>query len=166
MERVAPTSAVPQHHHKTVVGWSILAFLHDGTEQLVNRPSDSDEQGCYYSGKKKQHTLKNVVLIGEESHICFLSTSYGRTWHDKVMTDQEHKMLPAHSILYQDMVFQGLAVVDVPIMQPKKKPRGANSTTDENCKHPNVDWTCHWQRKTLSNCQRHTLLVPCTSMIS
>ena len=38
-------------------------FWHDGTERPIHRPTDPEEQQEYYSGKKKCHTLKNLLVI-------------------------------------------------------------------------------------------------------
>ncbi|WP_392530078.1 transposase family protein [Nostoc sp. C117] len=37
-------------------------LLVDSMEQPINRPSDDKEQQKYFSGKKRQHTLKNQVI--------------------------------------------------------------------------------------------------------
>lgn len=40
------------------------ALLHDGAERKIPRPVvDPDKQKEQYSGKKKRHTVKNVVII-------------------------------------------------------------------------------------------------------
>jgi DDE superfamily endonuclease len=62
-------------------------FGPDGTERRVGRPHDPTEQTRHYSGKKKCHTVKHVLLINAVLTILFLSeTSAGRT-HDKRMAD-------------------------------------------------------------------------------
>lgn len=106
-------------------------FFHDGTERPINRPSDPDEQRFHYSGKKKQHTLKNLLLIADTCWITFLSTTYEGSWHNKAMADCEAYVLPTDTILYQDLGFQGFAVAGVTIAQPKKKPRGGELQPDE-----------------------------------
>ena len=47
-------------------------FVHDGTERPIQRPKDAEEQQEYYRGKKKGHTLKNLLVINETCHMCFL----------------------------------------------------------------------------------------------
>ena len=42
-----------------------LAVVIDSFEQRVQRPRDRDEADGYYSGKKKQHTLKSQVAVDE-----------------------------------------------------------------------------------------------------
>lgn len=103
-------------------------FCHDGTERPIQRPGDPDEQTEYYSGKKKCHTIKNILLIDDQCIIHFLSATYAGKWHDKSLVDDEHYQLPAGSVLYQDMGFQGFTVADVLIQQPTKKPRGGDLT--------------------------------------
>ena len=53
-------------------------FGHDGTERRVGRPHDPTEQTRYYSGKKKCHTVKNVLLINAVLTILFLSADLCR----------------------------------------------------------------------------------------
>lgn len=44
-----------------------LAVIVDSFEQRVQRPRDQEEADRYYSGKKKQHTLKSQVAIDTDS---------------------------------------------------------------------------------------------------
>ncbi len=62
--------------------------------------------------------------------IRFLSATYAGKWHDKSLVDDEAYELPAGSVLYQDMGFQGFSVAGVQVEQPTKKPRGG-ALTDE-----------------------------------
>src|SRR5438105_3883808 len=48
-------------------------FCHDGTERRIQRPKDPTQQKSHYSGKKKGHTVKNVVLVDKHLTIQFLS---------------------------------------------------------------------------------------------
>src|SRR5439155_25132197 len=48
-------------------------FAHDGTERRLVRPQDPAEQTECYSGKKKDHTVKNVLLVHALLIILFLS---------------------------------------------------------------------------------------------
>ena len=106
-------------------------FFHDGTERPINRPSDPDEQAWYYSGKKRCHTLKNLLMIDIVCIIRFLSATYEGKWHDKSLADDNEYRLPPGSTLYQDMGFQGFRVQDVEIQQPTKKPRGGELTPEQ-----------------------------------
>jgi hypothetical protein len=108
-----------------------LLFLHDGTERTVVRPKDKSLQKLYYSGKKRSHTLKNILLSQANCKIIFLSPTCEGKKHDKKAADQASYQLPAGSTLYQDTGFQGFSLVGVTIIQPKKKPRAQELTEAE-----------------------------------
>jgi hypothetical protein len=40
---------------------SVPPFCHDGTQRRIQRPKDANQQTSHSSGKKKCHTVKNVV---------------------------------------------------------------------------------------------------------
>ena len=106
-------------------------FLHDGTERAIVRPKDTELQKLYYSGKKKVHTLKNLLLINALCKIIFLSATEEGKKHDKKVADEAQYTLPQDSLLYQDTGFQGFSVTGVVIVQPKKKPRGKELTNED-----------------------------------
>ena len=107
---------------------TILLFFHDGTERPIVRPKDKRLQKLFYSGKKKQHTLKNIVLINARGKIFLLTLTCEGKKHDKRAAVEADYRLPEGSLLYQDSGFQGFSLVGVTIIQPKKKPRGKTLT--------------------------------------
>jgi hypothetical protein len=100
-------------------------FFHDGTERAINRPKDPEEQKLYYSGKQKQHTVKNDILINETCKILFLTDTVEGKKHDKKLADEAGYRVPEGSVLLQDTGFQGFSLTGVVILQPKKKPKGS-----------------------------------------
>jgi hypothetical protein len=110
---------------------SLLPFFHDGTERPIQRPKDPEEQQEYYSGKKKCHTLKNLLVINETCHVCFLSHTYEGKASDKSMAELVGYTLPPGSCLDQDKGFQGFFLPGITIVQPKKTPRGGELTPPE-----------------------------------
>ena len=68
-------------------------------------PQDPVEQKESYSGKKKDHTVKNVLLVNAPLTILFLSETYGGRAHDKRIADATPYPLPAGSRLLQDLGF-------------------------------------------------------------
>jgi hypothetical protein len=105
-----------------------LEFLIDGTERPINRPKDPNEQEDVYSGKKKRHSVTNVVISERKGKVLFLSETYGGRVHDKAICDGEEYEFPEGSTLWQDTGFQGFAPAGVTIRQPKKKPRNQSLT--------------------------------------
>ena len=106
-------------------------YFQDGTERAIPRPKDQEIQRAYYSGKKKSHTIKNVVIVNEQAKIVLLTLTCEGKKHDKKVSDEAGFSLPAGSCLYQDTGFQGFALEDITIVQPKKKPRGKELTQEE-----------------------------------
>jgi hypothetical protein len=77
-----------------------------------------------YSGKKKDHTVKNVLLVNAPLTILFLSETYGGRAHDKRIAEAAPYPLPAGSRLLQDLGFLAFALPQVEILMPTRKPRG------------------------------------------
>ncbi len=78
-------------------------------------------------------------MIDTRSIIRCLGATYEGKWHDKALADDETYRLPAQSMLYQDMGFQGFTVAGVIIVQPKKKPRGDDLTAEEKEKNQRIN---------------------------
>ena len=108
-------------------------FLQDGTERPIVRPKNKDEQKLYYSGRKKGHMLKNILLINVLCRVIFLSQTCEGKKHDKKAADEAGygKKFPKGSRLGQDNGFQGFDGGDAEIIQPIKKPKGRNLTEEE-----------------------------------
>ena len=106
-------------------------FFHDATERPIQRPKDPEVQKAYYSGKKKQHTVKNNLMINAKSKVVLLTPSCEGRIHDKRIAETIGYSPPSGSILYQDSGFQGFTCPDVTIVQPKKKPKGQELTVEE-----------------------------------
>jgi hypothetical protein len=106
-------------------------YFQDGTERAIPRPKDQEMQRFYYSGKKKRHTIKNNVIINEQCKIVLLTLTCEGKKHDKKVSDEAGFELPSGSCLYQDTGFQGFALEDVLIVQPKKKPKGKELTQED-----------------------------------
>lgn len=104
----------------------------DGTERPINRPKDDEKQKKYYSGKKKRHTVKNLIIIGnDDREVKYLSDTVEGKKHDKKAMDESIIVFPKDSTVYQDTGFQGHDPEDVNTVQPQKKPRGKELTSEE-----------------------------------
>lgn len=112
-----------------------VSFFHDATERPIQRPKDRDAQRACYSGKKKQHTVKNNVLITTDSKVLLLTPSYEGRIHDKRIADRTVYSLLEGSCLYQDSGFQGFSVAGVKMIQPMKKPKSRDLTDQEKAKN-------------------------------
>ena len=115
------------------------------------RPTDSDRRKAYYSGKKKQFTLKTQMVSDGDHHIWAISEAVPGTIHDKKLSDQVHTLdrLPDGCDADADKGYQGLAAqVDLvtvvnpetgttqtlprlTVNTPHKKPKGEELTEDQ-----------------------------------
>ncbi len=83
-------------------------YIIDGTERRRQRPKNPEKQALQYSGKKKAHTDKNVVVVHTRSkRVAYLGPTWPGKTHDKKAADQEHIVYPRRTVLRQDTGFQG-----------------------------------------------------------
>lgn len=63
----------------------------DGTERPKRRPKNPVKQKAEYSGKKKRHTKKNIIISDPTTRrVLFLSHTRDGTVHDKKIIDEEY----------------------------------------------------------------------------
>jgi hypothetical protein len=94
----------------------------DATERRRQRPKNPEKQAAHYSGKKKTHTDKNVVVTNARSkRISFLSGTYAGKTHEKRIADRESISYPPETELYKDTGFQGYEPAVKKTCQAKKK---------------------------------------------
>ena len=116
-------------------GRYVPPFCHDCVERPIERPVEDEKQRRHYSGKKKDHTLKNYLVTNQRCRIDFLSPTVEGTVSDKVLADRCRLSFPLDSGLLQDAGFQGYypdnALEEVEILQPYRKKRGKGRTPFE-----------------------------------
>jgi hypothetical protein len=109
-------------------GWSPRLII-DGTERRRQRPKDPEKQAAHYSGRKKVHCDKNVIVVEVGSkRVDYLSGSHAGRVADKGIADREGITYPPGTVLYKDSGFQGYEPTGAKTRQAKKKAggRGAN----------------------------------------
>lgn len=93
----------------------------DAAERLLQRPVDPDKQTQKYSGKRKTHTDKNLLLVNENTKkVVYLSATVDGKKHDKKLADESRISYPNNASLTQDTGFQGYQPEEVLVEQPKK----------------------------------------------
>ena len=96
----------------------------DGVERRRQRPKNPKIQAIHYSGKKKGHFDKNVVVVNTQSkRVSFLSPTLPGSVHDKALADHVNIHYPNNTTLRSDLGFQGYAPQVREHLQPKKSPR-------------------------------------------
>jgi hypothetical protein len=111
----------------------------DGTESPIQRSSDNEKQKESYSGKKKAHTRKNIVITDINRWIGFLSPPEEGKNHDYSIFKRlfPPKIFPKGITLWLDLGFTGVNkdYPDASVIMPKKKPRGKELTDEEKAKN-------------------------------
>jgi hypothetical protein len=93
----------------------------DGTERRRQRPKKAEKQTLHYSGKKKIHSDKNIVIATvKRKRVSYLSQTYPGKTHDKKVADTENISYPKHIALHKDTGFQGYEPNVRKLYQPKK----------------------------------------------
>lgn len=60
----------------------------DGVERPCARPQDDDQQRARYSGKKKRHMVKNLIMTDHHRRIIYLSPTANGSMHDYTLFKQ------------------------------------------------------------------------------
>lgn len=107
----------------------------DGTERESSRPKEDEAQKAHYSGKKRYHTYKNLLITTFSRLIIFLSPTVSGSVHDyKMLKTALQPGLDWFKGLqvWLDLGFQGFAkdYTCEQVHQPIKKPRKSKSNPD------------------------------------
>jgi hypothetical protein len=92
----------------------------DGTERRLPRPQHRGKQKRFYSGRKKRHAVKNVLIVGRRK-VWWCSPTVPARWHDKKVAEQARLRLPAPVDLLGDSGFEGLEAGAAGVVTPWKR---------------------------------------------
>jgi hypothetical protein len=121
-EREGP--AVAEHERRQPDAHDLII---DGVERRRQRPQDREKQAIHYSGKKKAHSDKNVVVVSTQTkRVSFLSQTLPGAVHDKTLADHAEIGYRQMTTLRSDLGFQGYAPKVREHLQPKKSQRPAS----------------------------------------
>jgi hypothetical protein len=106
----------------------------DGTERPIRRPTGKDAQQPYYSGKKKGHRVKNIVVTGERKRVFVLSGTFPGHTHDKTGANEQKifEPIPKDVQVHIDLGFLGVPKEHPEglFSLPEKKPQGRALSDD------------------------------------
>lgn len=105
----------------------------DAVERLKQRPKNKKAQKKTYSGKKKAHTRKSVVVTDKKKRILVLTKQKSGRRHDKRLADKDSvfEMIPKEVSVMADTGFIGAQKLHPNMYMPKKKSKGKPLTLDE-----------------------------------
>lgn len=99
-----------------------LTFIIDGVEQPKRKPKNPEKRKSDYSGKKKQHTLKQLVIGTPAGIIVDQSPSVGGRPHDFKVFKDDHAARSVCSeftdyrvTFYGDSGFDGMRALGLPV---------------------------------------------------
>jgi hypothetical protein len=100
----------------------------DSFETPLPRPSIEPKQRDFYSGKKKDHTIKTEIIVNLQGDILDVAPGYRGPKSDKKLHEQSTvaKQFP-NATVQGDLAYKGLPGSEV----PHKKPRGGALTPEQ-----------------------------------
>lgn len=110
---------------------TIQDALMDCSEIEVQRASDSGEQTDTYSGKKKYHTVKKLIISLFCGYIALASHHFVGSVADKKVADIETIKFIKGTFLWTDLGFVGYENEDVHLVIPHKKPKKGELTDEQ-----------------------------------
>jgi hypothetical protein len=111
-----------------------LSVLVDSFEQRVQRPADRREADRYYSGKKKQHTLKSQVAVRpDDGRIVDVGPSVPGPTADLTLLKLSGLggRLPLDCGLGGDLGYVGIGQLHPAGATPRRKPRGRDRPPED-----------------------------------
>lgn len=123
--------STPEEFYEAFPG--IKEVMLDGVERPTIRSQKNKTQKKHYSGKKKRHMRKNIVVTDEKKRILILTPSKHGSIHDKKLSDKNllPRGIPDNVSILTDTGLQGLQKQHPNVLMPKKKPKGGLLTDDE-----------------------------------
>lgn len=111
-----------------------LGLLADGTERPMRRPKNKDKEKSRFSGKKKDHTVKNVILTHPKTNrVLHLTRTRDGTVHDKKALEEEDLTCHEDILIGLDGGFPKLEIGRARIIRPTYKlPGGELSESNKN----------------------------------
>ena len=74
----------------------------DGSERPIRRPKNKQSRKDDYSGKKKAHRKKNLLLSSHQRQIVYLGPTSAGSVHDKKLADESDLRLPPDALALQE----------------------------------------------------------------
>jgi len=127
--KMLPEQEVKSPQHMALQDFKYGDIIIDGVESRCVRPQNEEEQKAGYSGKKKCHTVKSLVISNQQRKLLFVSPLFEGSVHDyAMMTSLFDPALPWFDNLTVrlDLGFLGAEKdygASSNILLPHKKPR-------------------------------------------
>ncbi len=109
-EAVLPAKEITSGKEFSGLFHEVTEIYIDGTERPVQRTVEVERQKACYSGKKKRHTLENLIVSDEHKRVLILTPTCTARTHDYTMFKETDlgKVLPVQCPVFVDSGFQGM----------------------------------------------------------
>lgn len=110
-ELVLPTKQIKCLSELITVYPALKDMIVDATERPVRRPTDKDTEKMYFSGKKKDHTIKNQIFVSPKTgRILHVSRACEGKKHDKKLFEEDKiwTKAPPGTIVLTDGGYPGI----------------------------------------------------------
>lgn len=132
----------------------------DGVERKVERPVNKKRQNKLYSGKKKIHAKKNIIITDEKKSILLLTPTKSARRHDKRLADKislfEH--IPEYIAIWLDTGFQGVLKQHFNTLIPKKASRSKPLSYEEKAENRIISSFRVRVENAISGVKRYTVI--------
>lgn len=112
---------------------SVRDVFIDGTERRIQRPKREHSARKHYSGKKKCHTRKTIVMVDAHKRIGVMSPTKSGRRHDKRLADKSTLFdhIPDDVGVCADTGFQGAGDKHANLLLPYKATKKKSLTTEQ-----------------------------------
>jgi hypothetical protein len=110
-----------------------LKVIIDASEQEIPRPKEKAKRRTHYSGKKKQHTVKNQYAVNLRGEIIHKPPHSPGRPHDYYILKKKRPVLPEDLETFADLGYKGMEkdFPDVNAVLPHKKKKGVALTPEQ-----------------------------------
>lgn len=111
----------------------IKEIMVDGTERKIQRPKNKKKQNKMYSGKKKIHAKKNIIVSDKNKKVLVVSSTRSARRHDKRMADKDllFEHIPPDVSVFVDTGFMGVKQKHHNTFIPSKRSKGKPLTDEQ-----------------------------------
>lgn len=111
----------------------IKEIMVDATERRIQRPKNKRKQNKTYSGKKKIHARKNIIVSDKNKKVLLISVTRSARRHDKRLADKDilFERIPGNVEVFVDTGFQGIKQKHHNSFIPTKRVKGKPLTDEQ-----------------------------------
>lgn len=115
--------------NKALEDITIRDIVIDVSEQPIERPKKGQKK--YYSGKKKQHTIKAQLIANTETFEILTVVTDKGSKHDFKIFKESKTIIPESTVVRVDLGYKGIEKLHKSVLIPHKKSKNKPLTTEQ-----------------------------------